>query len=95
LRRYLDKIAAEPQQFNSILGFVVVETLHDIKDDATGCTDIPLGVNRGLAESCHDAALSIIAAINAAQDLYARYIKALSARGCTTDPQPLKAVGHP
>jgi hypothetical protein len=42
LRSHLDKIGAEPQAFNGILGFVVVETLHDIKDDASGCVQVHL-----------------------------------------------------
>jgi hypothetical protein len=90
LSSHLDKIGAEPQAFNGILGFVVLETLHDIKDDAVGCVQVYLDTDPRLADACKDAAKSMIAGINTAQDLYAKYIKALSARECSTDLTPVK-----
>jgi len=58
LRTYLEKIGAEPQAFNGILGFVFLETLHDVEDFAESCAQNSLaGRDPGLANACQDAAV--------------------------------------
>src|SRR5712692_5175151 len=92
LRTYIETMEAEPQKFNGILGFVFVETLHDVDGFAEGCAQVSLaGRDLELTNACQGAALSMTDAINRAQDLYARYIKAVSEKNCVQG-QPARPI---
>ncbi|MHB8754518.1 MAG: hypothetical protein ACYC92_06115 [Candidatus Acidiferrales bacterium] len=84
LRTYLKRIEARPQAFNGILGFVFLETLHDVEGFAGDCAQTGVaGRDAGLTNACQDSALALVDAINSTQDLYARYITVVSEQNCS------------